>query len=61
MFKINRRKLEIERAKKGLTQKELAKLAKVGLVTVTAEKLSPIFVGKIANALNIDVEELIEG
>lgn len=60
MFKINRRKLEIERAKKGLTQKELAKLAKVGLITVTAEKLSPISVGKIANALNIDVEELIE-
>lgn len=59
MFKINRRKIEIERAKKGLTQKELVKLAKIGPLTLKADKLSPLSVGKIANALNVDVEELI--
>lgn len=59
MFTINQSRIDIERARKGITQKELAKNAGVGLVTLTAKKLSPVSIGKIAKALDIDVEELI--
>ena len=59
MFTINQSRIDIERARKGFTQKELAKTAGVGLVTLKSKKLTPVSVGKIAKALNIDVEELI--
>lgn len=57
-------KLKIERARAGLTVDGLAKKSKVDSQTIsriekgsTEPRISTI--GKIANALNIDVEELI--
>lgn len=58
-------KLRLERARAGFTVDDLSKKSKVGRQTIsriekgmTEPRISTI--GKIAKALNIDVEELIE-
>lgn len=64
MFKINSQKVILARANAGLTEKELAKLSKVGVNTISKienchsqPKASTI--GKIAKALNVKLEDLI--
>lgn len=64
-MKINKTKYEIAIANSCLTDVELSKKADISLQTIVKIKkgsslIRPITVGKIARALNIPVEELIE-
>lgn len=64
-MKINKTKYEIAMANNCLTDVGLLKKADVSLQTIVKIKqgsslIRPITVGKIARALNIPVEELIE-
>lgn len=64
-MKINVEKLKTAQAEKCLTNKELCKLAGIGSLTLTMIKANKrncqySTVGKIAKALKISVNELIE-
>lgn len=61
-MKIDKRKLEMQRAKKCLQVKELATVAGVATTTIQngyKREIAPECVGKIARALGVDVEEII--
>lgn len=62
-MRIDKEKLKLAQARAMLGNKELAAAAKVSTNTlVTAGKVNilPATVGKIANALGVDVTEIIE-
>lgn len=64
-MKINVDKLKTAQAERCLTNKELCKLAGIGVLTLTMIKANKrncqySTVGKIAKALNIPVSELVE-
>ena len=64
MLKVDGQKLLLERAKSGITAKELSILANVAPNTISRiengrSKPKPSTIGKIAKALNIKLEELI--
>ena len=64
-MKINPMKLEIAIANSGLTMKEIQRQGRLSNITITRarnapEKLNLFTVGKLARALGVDVEELVE-
>lgn len=62
-MKISRKKFDIARGNKGLSIKELSKmtgLSQATLLKVGKQELNPVTVGKIAKALNVTIEEIIE-
>jgi transcriptional regulator with XRE-family HTH domain len=64
-LKIDIKKLDIEIAKSCLLKGELAKAAKIDIVTLTriskgTQEPRPQTIGKIAKALEVDVTEIIE-
>ena len=59
-MKLNREKLDLLRAKNLLTLQQLAKLAGVSTATlVKGGNPGVVTIGRIAKALNVDVEEII--
>lgn len=59
-MKLDRDKLELFRAKKCFTIQALAKAARVSCSPiVNCDKVNPVTAGKIAKALDVDVEELL--
>ena len=59
-MKLNREKLDLLRAKNLLTLQQLAKLAGVSTATlVKSGNPGVVTIGRIAKALNVDVEEII--
>lgn len=59
-MKLSKNKLELFRAKKCMTVRELAKAARVSCSPiVNCDKVNPVTAGKIAKALDVDVEELL--
>lgn len=60
-MRLNREKLDLLRAKNLLTLQQLAKLAGVSTATLVKRgNLGVVTIGRIAKALNVDVEEIIE-
>lgn len=64
-MKINTQRLDVAIADACLTMNELSKQSRVNIVTLTkvrkgTQEPTPKTVGKIAKALNISVEEIIE-
>lgn len=63
-MKISNEKLELAMANECITRNELAKKSGVAKITLTKKKtnpnIKPVTVGKIAKALKIKVEDLIE-
>lgn len=60
-MKLNHAKLDLLRAKNLLTLQQLAKLAGVSTATLVKRgNLGVVTIGRIAKALNVDVEEIIE-
>lgn len=61
---INNRKFEIMLAERGLSMNELAKKANLSRqrvnVILNSKKITPVVAGKLARALNVSVEEIIE-
>jgi len=66
-MKINQRKLDVGIARSGLSVMEFSKSAGVCLTTISKIRNNPKFkpelrtVGRIARALGVDVEEIVEG
>lgn len=65
-MKINRTKLEVEMAKQGVTVLKLASITGLSVTGISKIKnglqnARPATIGKIAKALNVPVENLIEG
>ena len=61
-MKLDKRKIDLYRARKCMTTEELAETAKVSQTTIRKgykEKISVNTVGKIAKALGVDVKEII--
>ena len=61
-MRLNRNKIMLLLAKKQITQKKLANIAKVAYLTIEKgyeKEISPASVGKIAAALGVPVEEII--
>lgn len=62
-MKLNERKIKIETFKQGLKQKDLIKLTGLSVATVSkvynGGSCNPETAAKIATALKIDIEELI--
>lgn len=60
VFKLNKEKVFLLRAEKGLKVAELAELAGVSRREVSANKrIGALSAGKIANALGVNVEEIV--
>ena len=62
-MKLNKHKLNIIRARKGLTLQEMYRAAKVASNTVIKgydADIDPVTVGRIAKALDVDVTEIID-
>lgn len=62
-MRIDKEKLKLAQARAMLGNKELAAAAKISantLVTAGKANILPATVGKIANALGVDVTEIIE-
>ena len=63
-MRISKEKMDIILAKKGITATECATLAGVSRQTITyvrrAGTCSPLTAGKVAKALGVDVEEIME-
>lgn len=61
---INNRKFEIMLAERGLSMNELAKKANLSRqrvnVILNSKKITPVVAGKLARALDVSVEEIIE-
>lgn len=65
-MKLDNRKLQLAMAKECITVSELAEKSKVSRVALTRfttgkSNPKPVTIGKIAKALNVSVESLIEG
>lgn len=61
-MKTNENKLDLLRARKGLSRKELAEKAKIGTTTLRVshkKDVDAVVIGKIAKALEVDPEEII--
>ena len=59
--KINKEQLYILRARKGLTVKALAELAKVSVRDISSkDTVGAVTIGKIARALDVDPADLIQ-
>ncbi|AZV58948.1 helix-turn-helix transcriptional regulator [Clostridium sp. AWRP] len=65
MFKINKNNLKLTRIKLGLTKAEVSRLANISHNTLSRiekgeHSPNPATIGKIAKALNIEIEKLID-
>lgn len=61
-MRLNHKKIELLRAKRCLTVKDLCKAAGVSYTVMaprTGNDVGPISAGKLAKALGVDVEEII--
>ncbi|MCQ4637701.1 helix-turn-helix transcriptional regulator [Anaerovorax odorimutans] len=61
-MKLDRSKLMMMQAKKKLTLKEIAKMSGVSYETIRksyTKEIGPVQIGKIADALDVPVEEII--
>ncbi|SCJ87609.1 anaerobic benzoate catabolism transcriptional regulator [uncultured Eubacterium sp.] len=61
-MKLSKIKISMLRAKKGLSVKQLASLAKVSDRTITkgfTDEINPMCIGRIANALGAQIEDII--
>lgn len=59
-MKIDRKKIDLARAKKMVTVKEIVKETGVNYSTLAKDDISPIPLGKIARFLDVEVEELLK-
>lgn len=63
-MRIDKKKIDIILAKKELTKKDLCEMIRMSQVRMqailNAERLQPKTIGKIAKALNVHVEDIIE-
>lgn len=62
-MRLNKQKINIIRARKGLTLQEMYRAARVGPNTVIKgydTDIDPVTVGRIAKALDVDVTEIID-
>lgn len=59
-MKIDRKKLDLARAKKMVTVKEIVKETGVNYSTLAKDDISPIPLGKVARFLGVEVEELLK-
>lgn len=63
-MKLSKSKLETIRARQCLKVSDVAKLAGVSLRTISKQayiEIGPVTAGKIARALNVDIEEILAG
>lgn len=65
MMKIDKMKIDVAMANKGCSAKELSKKSGVSQITIArlksgVQKARPETIGKIAKALNVPVESLID-
>jgi transcriptional regulator with XRE-family HTH domain len=65
MLEVNQNKFLLALAKAGMTTTDLEAKAKVGRTTISKivngnTKIRPALVGKLAKALNVDVEQIVD-